>query len=199
MKFAFLEELGASVVSIPFQVQIMFRDRAELNQRGSRPICRPTRDQDVYYNGMVRCHIVEFLTITLVNGHFAYVSGAHAGIRHGAKLFRDHLQPLLATGTVCLPDQTPLCVLADAGFPSCFRIQAKLMSTSAFLRREAVVFPELLLVGAPAVIGSTGAALLGLGRSCLHFDWLTKTGPDRKVSNSPCTSKKSFFIFTTAV
>jgi hypothetical protein len=88
-----------------------------------RPICRPVRDQDVYYNGMIRQHCIKFLCVTLFNGVIAFASGPHAGIRHDARIFTEHFRPRLEEDQHFFHDDgTPLCVLADAGTP-CLQFQ----------------------------------------------------------------------------
>ena len=82
-----------------------------------RPICRPTRAQHVYYSGMTSSHCIKFLCITLPNGILCYANGPHAGIRHDARIFREHLKPLLEQDSHYLLNGQPLVLLADSGFP----------------------------------------------------------------------------------
>ena len=54
-----------------------------------RPICRPGRDQRVYYNGHKRTHALKYQSIAFPDGMIVFADGPYTGNRHDAGLFRD--------------------------------------------------------------------------------------------------------------
>ena len=88
-----------------------------------RPICRPSREQRVLYNGHKRVHSIKFQFVVTPNGLIANLSGPYEGRKHDAGMLRDSgLLPLLqqhAHGN----NGNPLCIYGDMAYPLRIHLQ----------------------------------------------------------------------------
>lgn len=54
-----------------------------------RPICRPKRNQGLYYSGYKKIHCVKYQSVLCPDGIIISLKGAYPGHRHDAGIFRD--------------------------------------------------------------------------------------------------------------
>lgn len=55
----------------------------------ARSICRPSKNQKLFYSGHKRTHCLKFQSVTLPDGIIAHWSGPYTGNRHDAGIFRE--------------------------------------------------------------------------------------------------------------
>ena len=81
-----------------------------------RPICRPTQDQRLFYNGHKRVHALKFHSILLPDGIIAYMDGPYHGRDHDAGLLhRSGLDAILARSL--LVGDRQYHIYGDSGYP----------------------------------------------------------------------------------
>jgi hypothetical protein len=96
-----------------------------------RQICRPKRNQGVYYNGKIRAHCIKFLAVTLPTGIVGYIAGPFAGIRHDSRMFSESLKPLLENEPFSTSDGLH-ALLADPG-KLCIHVSIYVLSQNVVL------------------------------------------------------------------
>ena len=88
-----------------------------------RPICRPSRNQRVVYNGHKRVHAIQFQSVVAPNGLIANLYGPVEGRRHdSALLAMSGLLPQLEQHSFS-PEGEALCIYGDPAYPQRLRLQ----------------------------------------------------------------------------
>ena len=88
-----------------------------------RPICRPTRNQRMVYNGHKRVHALKFQSVVAPNGLIANLFGPVEGRRHdSALLAMSGLLNQLEQRSVA-PNGNPLCLYGDPAYPHRLHLQ----------------------------------------------------------------------------
>ena len=88
-----------------------------------RPICRPTRNQRVVYNGHKRVHALKFQSVVAPNGLIANLFGPVEGRRHDSgMLAMSGLLGQLEQHSFS-EDGQPLCIYGDPAYPNRVHLQ----------------------------------------------------------------------------
>ena len=89
-----------------------------------RPICRPTQNQRVMYNGHKRLHALKFQSVTAANGMIAHLYGPIEGRRHDCYMLR--LSGLLREleQRSYDPAGEVMCIYGDRAYPLRAHLQA---------------------------------------------------------------------------
>lgn len=82
-----------------------------------RPMCRPSRNQKLFYNGHKRVHSIKFQNIVFPDGIVVYMDGPYSGNRHDAGLLRDSGLEAILEANLRGTDQRQLCIYGDPAYP----------------------------------------------------------------------------------
>lgn len=89
-----------------------------------RPVCRPSQNQRMLYNGHKRVHAIKFQSVVAPNGLVTNMFGPVEGRRHdSAMLAQSGLLPQLQQHS-CAPNGRILCVYGDPAYPLRRHLQA---------------------------------------------------------------------------
>lgn len=82
-----------------------------------RPICRPSQNQRIVYNGHKRVHGLKFQSIMAPNGIIAHFYGPVEGRRHDAGLLRESGVEIDMHRHMTTPNNEVYCVYGDPAYP----------------------------------------------------------------------------------
>jgi hypothetical protein len=99
-----------------------------------REICRPIRDQDLYYSGYYRAHGVKFQAIVAPDGLILSYCGPFMGRVHDVIMYnRSQIPEKLRQ---IMSHQEPLFLYGDSAYESCYRVITPYKQTRPLLDQE---------------------------------------------------------------
>lgn len=99
-----------------------------------REICRPIRDQQLYYSGYYRAHGVKFQALVAPDGLILSCSGPYMGRVHDILMF--HRSGLPERLRELTNNREPLFLYGDIAYQSCFRVITPFKRTRPLLNEE---------------------------------------------------------------
>ena len=101
-----------------------------------RPICRPSRNQRLVYNGHKRVHAIKFQSVVTPNGLIAHLFGPVEGRRHDSGLLAmsgllDQLEQHSFS-----QDRHPLCIYGDPAYPQRVHLKCPIIRRGALTDEE---------------------------------------------------------------
>lgn len=94
-----------------------------------REICRPGEDQEAYYNGHKRKHVLKYQSLVAANGMYAHFYGPIVGRHHDSTLLTESGLLGQLESFSFAPDGSDLCIFGDAAYPISNHLQTPFKGT----------------------------------------------------------------------